>query len=59
MDVWRFMYHTHGSTSAIIAGSSTHNECIERLWRDVYHCVSSHYYERFYELERQHELDSP
>ena len=57
MDVWHFMHHTHGSASAIIAGSSTHNERIKRLWRDVYRCVSSHYYELFYELERQHELD--
>ena len=47
-----------GSASVIIAGSSTHNERIECLWRDVYRCVSSHYYELFYKLEKQHKLVS-
>lgn len=58
VDVWRFMYQFHGDSSAIITGSSTHNERIERLWRDVYRCVISNYYELFYLLEEQHDLNS-
>ena len=57
IDVWRYMYHFHGNAAAAIAGLSTHNEHIERLWRDVYHCVSSNYYELFYHMEEQQELD--
>ena len=40
-----------------IAGPSTHNQCIERLWRDVYRCVSSTYHEVFYLMEAQQILD--
>ena len=55
--VWRFMMHIHGSPSVVIAGSSTHNERIERLWRDLFCCVSGHYYELFYKLEEQELLN--
>ena len=34
-----------------IAGSSVHNQRIERLRRDVYRCVSSTYHELFYGIE--------
>jgi len=51
------MIHLHASPSVVIAGSSTHNMRIERLWRDVFHCVSGHYYELIYALEEQHLLD--
>ena len=39
VDVWRYMVEQHGSSSSVITGSSTHNERIERLWRDVFRCV--------------------
>ena len=57
MEVWRFMIEQHGSTTAIITGSSTHNERIERLWRDVHRCVTSLFYTLFYTLEDQGLLD--
>jgi len=52
------MLHLHGSPAAVIAGSSTHNECIERLWRDMYRCVCCHYYELFYAFEEEEILNS-
>lgn len=40
-EVWQYIAEQHMSDSAIITGSSTHNERIERLWRDVMRCVIS------------------
>jgi hypothetical protein len=34
-----------------IVGPSTHNQRIERLWRDVYRCVCHHFYYIFYAME--------
>lgn len=36
---------------SVITGCSTHNQRIERLWRDVYTSVLSLYYSLFYHLE--------
>ena len=55
--VWQLVIHIHVSPSAVLAGSSTHNVRIERLWRDMYCCVSGHYYELFYTLEKQQLLN--
>ena len=58
VDVWRFMLATHNNDlSSVITGSSTHNERIERLWRDVFRCVASVYYQLFREMEENHTLD--
>lgn len=41
---WRsgdIMIEQHRSDRAVVVGSSTHNERIERLWRDVHRCVAS------------------
>ena len=57
IEVWRYLIEQHGSESAIITGSSTHNERIERLWRDVMRCVSSIYYGVFKQLEDEGKLD--
>ena len=35
IEVWRYIVEQHRSDSAVITGSSTHNERIERLWCDV------------------------
>lgn len=58
VDIWRFMIATHiYDHSSIITGSSTHNQRIERLWRDVHRCVASVYSELFYTLESEGLLD--
>ena len=38
--VWEYLTDEHGSSNAVVVGSSTHNERIERLWRDVQRCKS-------------------
>ena len=34
------MVEQHSSEAAVVVGSSTHYERIERLWRDVQRCVA-------------------
>ena len=47
MQVWEYMLEQHRSESAVLVGSSTHNEKIERLWCDVYRCVGVLFADRF------------
>ena len=47
VDVWRAMEVVHGSSSAVISGSSTHNEQIERLWNDVWRSVVQEYEQKY------------
>ena len=55
VEVWRYMIHEHNSVRSVVVGSSTHNERIERLWRDVFRCVGT-VYSTFKQLEEE-ELD--
>ena len=57
VEIWRFMVEQRVSTAAVITGSSTHNERIERLWRDVHRCVAVLFHDTFYSLEHEDKLD--
>ena len=57
-EVCVYMVTTRGTgRHSHIAGSSTHNQRIERMWRDVFRCVLSTFYALFYHLEDQRILD--
>ena len=57
VDVWRYMIAAHNDDLlCVITGCSTHNERVERLWRDVHQCVVT-FSELFRELEREGILD--
>lgn len=47
----------HQSETAVLVGSSIHNERIERLWRDVYRCVGVLYADLFRRMEADGKLD--
>ena len=51
------MIEQHNSPSAVIVGSSTHNQRIEHLWRDVHRCVGRIYHDLFTQLEEEGFLD--
>ena len=58
MDIARFMLATRGvGRSSVLSGSSTHNQRIERLWRDVRRVVLRHYQNLFNYLEAYNLLD--
>ena len=46
----------HGSDTAVITGSSTHNEGVEILWRDVFWGVGVLFYNTFQQLQDDDQL---
>ena len=53
------MRNIHGNDpSCVITGSSTHNERVERFWKDLYRSVSSAYVSTFIGLESEGVLDA-
>ena len=57
-EVWKYMISSHGNNmSAVVTGSSVHNERIERLWRDVHHSVVSSNSAVFRNMESEGILD--
>lgn len=57
VDVWKHMLEMHNSDPrSVITGSSTHNERIERLWRDVHRSIV-HFADLFKLLETEGTLD--
>lgn len=57
VDIWRFMLATYNSTRCVITGSSTHNERVERMWRDLGKSVTSVFSSTFSLLEEGGVLD--
>lgn len=54
IEVARFMVRERGEgRGSFIAGPSTRNQRIERLWREVFRCVSFLFYGVFYSLEER------
>ena len=51
VEIWRYMVEQHSSRTAVITGASTHNQRIERLWRDVYRCVGVIFMKYFINLK--------
>ena len=48
------MLENHGvERRGMLTGSSTHNQRIERLWRDMHACLTIFYYKLFYFMEDQ------
>ena len=52
------MLARHGHQQSVMTGSSTHNQRIERLWRDIHRSVLVTFGNIFHELEDEGRLDA-
>ena len=55
--IWRHMLLHYNDPSCVITGSSTHNERVERMWRDMRRSVISSFASTFFALESEGLLD--
>ena len=56
--VWEYMIGFRGDDrGSVVVGSSTHNQQIERLWRDVFRCFGNVFYYTFKSMEEPALLD--
>ena len=56
--VWQHMIEKRGEgRGSVLSGSSTQNQRIERLWRDLFRCVCSTFYYTFVAMEEEGILD--
>ena len=56
--VWQHMIGKRGEgRGSVLCGSSTQNQRIERLWRDLFRCVCSTFYYTFVAMEEEGILD--
>lgn len=58
VDGWRHMLSIYNNDpTCVVTGKSTHNQRIERMWRDITRCVSSSFIGIFNALEAENMLD--